>query len=79
MLVGGSHFEGHSLVDLHGGGCKGYGGVKNFDEVEPDEEVPHGGSLQPPRSLVRLEAVAPMIIFDSSLDSFEILRLPENI
>ena len=79
MLVGGSHFEGHSWVDLHGGGCKGYGGVKNFDEVEPDEEVPHGGSLQPPRSLERLKAAAPMIIFDSSLDSFEILRLPENI
>ena len=67
------------MFDLHGGGYKGYGEVKNFDEVEPDEEVPHGGSLQPPRSLVTLEAAAPMIIFDSSLASFEILRLPANI
>ena len=72
--VGGRHggqVGGHSLFDLHGGGCKGYGEVKNFDEVR-------AGSRQPPRSLVRSKAAA-MITFDSSLDSFEILRLPVNI
>ena len=64
------------MFDLHGGGYKGYGEVKNFDEVERDEV--RAGSRQPRRSLVRLKAAA-MITFDSSLDSFEILRLPVNI
>ena len=64
------------MFDLHGGGYKGYGEVKNFDEVEHDEV--RAGSRQPRRSLVRLKAAA-MITFDSSLDSFEILRLPVNI
>ena len=62
------------MFDLRGGGYKGYGEVKNFDEVELDEV--HVGSRQPRRSLVRLKAAA-MITFDSSLDSFEIL--PVNI
>ena len=64
------------MFGLHGGGYKGYGEVKNFDEVELDEV--RVGSRQPRRSLVRLKAAA-MITFDSSLDSFEILRLPVNI
>ena len=64
------------MFGLHGGGYKGYGEVKNFDEVELDEV--HVGSRQPRRSLVRLKAAA-MITFDSSLDLFEILRLPVNI
>ena len=65
------------MFDLHGGGYKGYGEVKNFDEVDLDEEV-RAGSRQPRRSQVRLKAAA-MITFDSSLDSFEILGLPVNI
>ena len=64
------------MFDLHGGGYKGYGEVKNFDEVELDEV--RAGSHRPRRSLERLKAAA-MITFDSSLDSFEILRLPVNI